>query len=111
MPSEVAQLSRRAEELEGKIAGRRQECDREGKDGHFERNGLQALLHATASQPSGVRNSLPVARKRLEKRHGRSAASHSCLESFRFSSASSFVDGVTHFFGDEVLLNMRDSLM
>lgn len=72
------------------------------EDVHFDHDGLQVCLESTALQLSGVRNSLMVARERLQQHLGRSAASHLPLESLLASSVFSFFDRVSRLVSDEM---------
>lgn len=81
----VAELTKRVGEVGDEVARRREECYCKEEDVLSERVGLQGRLDATYSQLQRVCNSLTAAHDQLELHRGRSAASHSWLESLILS--------------------------
>lgn len=76
LQGEVGEQTRRVGELGDKIAKMRRECDYRAENVHLERDGLQVGRDSTASQPSGVQNSLTAARGRLKEPFGHLAPNH-----------------------------------
>lgn len=79
-----------------------QECDHKVEDFFSKRDRLQVRLELTASQLSGICNSLTAARERLEDHRGCSATSHFRLESLLASSFPGLRDRVPCLGSDEV---------
>lgn len=81
----------------------RQDCDREVENTLFERDDLPVCVDSTASQLSGVCNSLTVERELLEQHRGRSVATHLSLGLSLASLVSGFIHSLAHFVSDEVV--------